>query len=352
MASITIKQAVAEALDELSEADFLRFCDLLTDRREEPRVRSSSVEGKRPWKIAEVLVSTFTEPKALHVAVNILRQMNCNEEAETLVSKTKACVDKRDPTLRKTLKGELELKASQEALKHTACRPPLHAAQQGGLPVKTPKEVEAKVKTSVLSEGGDPCNDRLHLSRCTLRFGKYKGQTFKWLLENDVGYAAFIVGSHQKEKAPTLHQDPLTVNKDSLTKYAMAYPEVVSKVRFNCAYKKAKERDPQPGREGDVLVGFGAHRSETLQDLYESKDPEKIRYVNYLRTMKSTCTPGSKMEDALRYIVQRDQEQATAAPFTQATISAPRGGQTKQKEAGPKYRRPKKDKTNTENTKK
>lgn len=59
--------------------------------------------------------------------------------------------------------------------------------------VKEPKEVQADAKARVLSEGGNPRNDRLVLSRFEIQFGNYKGQTFKWLLENDVGYAAFIV---------------------------------------------------------------------------------------------------------------------------------------------------------------
>uniref|UniRef100_UPI0037E75ECA uncharacterized protein n=1 Tax=Semicossyphus pulcher TaxID=241346 RepID=UPI0037E75ECA len=223
-------------------------------------------------------------------------------------------MDNGDPTLRKTLRGLLELKASEEALKYSPC--PLQAAQQGGLPVKTPEEVEAEAKTLVLSEGGDPSNYRLLLSRFTLQFGKYKGQTFKWLLENDVGYAAYIVTGHQKKKAHTQHQDhSRTANTGSLTAYAMAYPEVVNEVRSNCAYERSKERSRQPGREGEALVGFGDYRLETLQDLYESKDPRKISYVKFLRNKESTCDPGTKMADAVKYILQRDQAQATAATF-------------------------------------
>lgn len=46
---------------------------------------------------------------------------------------------------------------------------------------------------------GDSRDDWLALSRSTIQFGKYTGQTFKWLLENDVQYTASIVASHQKE---------------------------------------------------------------------------------------------------------------------------------------------------------
>ncbi|XP_060906004.1 uncharacterized protein LOC132983629 isoform X2 [Labrus mixtus] len=309
MARTTFKRAIAEVLDNLNKEDYLRFCDQLRDRREEPRVSRTAVEGKRRWEVADVLVSTFTERKAVQVALDLLRQINLNEEAEELDLKTQACADKVDPALHKTLTGELELKPSQEALKG------------GGPQVKRPKEVEAAAKTLNLSKGGDPCHDLVLLSRCMVLFGKYKGQTFKWLLENDVSYVAYVMAGHQAEKKFTVKQDPLTANKDSLLKYAMAYPEVMEEVRFHC--EKAKERSLQPGREGAALVGFGAHRWLTLQDLYESKDSKKIRYVNFLRTMESTCTQGTRMDTAIRYILQRDQEQATAATIRQTTTSIP-----------------------------
>lgn len=84
MSCTTMKWAVVETLRDLSKDDFDMFCLRLRDRRGEPRVRRCAVEGKSALEIAELLVSTFTEPKAPQVAVDILRQINCNEEAETL----------------------------------------------------------------------------------------------------------------------------------------------------------------------------------------------------------------------------------------------------------------------------
>lgn len=111
---------------------------------------------------------------------------------------------KGDPTFRKTSTGELEKKPSQEALKQNACQ---YLLRSNGPLAKKPEEVEAEAKDRVLSEGGDPSNNWLVLSRYTIQFGKYKGQTFKWLLENDVDYVAYIVTSHQKEQKPTMSQN-------------------------------------------------------------------------------------------------------------------------------------------------
>ncbi|GAA6220463.1 uncharacterized protein LOC108899583 [Lates japonicus] len=316
MAHRTIRQAVAEALEDLTRDDFDKFCHQLRDRRGEPRIKHRDVEGKHFLDITDLLVSRFTEYGAGKVAVETLRQINCNQVAETLDSTTKALMDKGDPNFRKTSSGELETKPSQEAEKLRASQRPLTTVT-----VKKPEEGEAEAKACVLSKGGDPCSDQLVLSRCTIQFGQYKGQTFKWLLENDASYAANIVASHQRERVHTKEQSPLMVNKDSLTQYAMAYPEVIEEVTFQCEYEKAKERSLQPGQEGKALVGFGKYRSETLQDLYESK----TSYVNFLRGKKSTCTPGSKMEDAIRYILQRDRAAAATAPSRPRAARKTRG---------------------------
>ncbi|XP_068425994.1 uncharacterized protein [Clinocottus analis] len=304
MVYTTIKRAVRQTLENLRTKDFLTFCEELKDRREEPRVLCSDVEDKSVLQITDLLVSTFTEPKAREVTLDILRLINCNEAAETLQSTTKVCVDKGDPTFRKTSTGELEMKPSQEA---PAGQGPLQAAGPGGPAVsaKKPEEVKAEAKALVLAQGGDAGNERLVLSRYTIQFGKYKGQSFKWLLENDVGYTAWLVADHLKPGQDTTRQSPLMVNKDSLTRYAMAYPEFLKKVR-----------SLQLDSEGVALVGFGCHGSDTLRDLYESTDKDKISYVNFLRTMKSTCNSGTKMDVAVRYIVKRDQNQSAAAATT------------------------------------
>ncbi|XP_029308353.1 uncharacterized protein LOC115021812 [Cottoperca gobio] len=293
MARITIKQDIKKCLKDLCGSDFLTFCHELHDSKEE--VSLSDVENKSILQITNLLVSIFTERKASDVVVDILKQMNCNDEAEKLHAKTRVCVDKGVPTFRRTSTGELETKLSQEALNHADGQLPLKVNVPRGprVKVKTPDEVEAEAKALVLSEGGDPSNESLVLSRHKLQFGKYKGKTFQWLLENNVGYIAYLVNSHQKDERDPMHQDSLMTNKDSLTQYY--------------------ERSLQSDQEGQALAGFGKYKDETLQELYESKD---VSYVNYLRRMKSKCNPGSKMEVAVRYILKRDEIRAAAAAGT------------------------------------
>lgn len=115
-------------------------------------------------------------------------------------------------------------------------------------------------------------------------------------------------------------------SKDSLTRYAKAYREF------------RKVRSLKLAENSRALVGFGRFERDTLSELYRSTDPDRIRcsktnrrdvevdtkqtlssapflfffyrYVNYLRSKESSCTPGSPMEIAVDYILQCDQQGA------------------------------------------
>lgn len=108
----------------------------------------------------------------------------------------------------------MDTKPSQEALNHKAGRWRFSSPVTG----KKPEEVEAEAKARVLSEGGEPCIERLVLSRFMIQFGQYKDQTFKWLLENDLSYAAIMVARHEKQRQNTKWQSPLMANKVQQTK--------------------------------------------------------------------------------------------------------------------------------------
>jgi len=63
------------------------------DRREEPRVRKNAVEDKDEMDVAEVMVKTFTEQKAIEVAIEIMKGIECNEEAAKLEGILKKCTN-------------------------------------------------------------------------------------------------------------------------------------------------------------------------------------------------------------------------------------------------------------------
>ncbi|KAM9782782.1 apoptosis-associated speck-like protein containing a CARD [Neosynchiropus ocellatus] len=82
MADVSV--AIADALEDLSEENFKKFCHRLLARKEAPQVRRKQVEGKSYLDVTDLLVSTFTEAEALTVCVEILKSIGCNNEAQSL----------------------------------------------------------------------------------------------------------------------------------------------------------------------------------------------------------------------------------------------------------------------------
>lgn len=78
----TIKKAIKDVLENLGKDDMNKFRSALVDRREEPRVPVSRVEGRDYLGITDVLVSTFTEKKAVRVTMELLEEIKCLNQAE------------------------------------------------------------------------------------------------------------------------------------------------------------------------------------------------------------------------------------------------------------------------------
>lgn len=137
--------------------------------------------------------------------------------------------------------------------------------------VLRPDQVRAEARARIVERGGDPKNDHAVLAESQLQFGQYRGQTFQWLLGNDVGYACSVISSHEKEREggdPTL--SPLMVNKDALVSYARLFPPMVTAI----ARRRMREGSQSMGGLDDKLVGFGQHGHRTFKSLYEAKDRE------------------------------------------------------------------------------
>ena len=66
----------------------------------------------------------------------------------------------------------------------------------------------------------------------SIQLGKYQGQTFRWLLENDAGYACHLVASHQRERETSASDSPFMANKDSLARYSCAHPAFAEHLKF------------------------------------------------------------------------------------------------------------------------
>ncbi|KAM9341602.1 uncharacterized protein ABDE67_015265 [Symphorus nematophorus] len=152
--------------------------------------------------------------------------------------------------------------------------------------------------------GGEEDRQRARQRLAAARqFGQYRGQTFRWLLSHDVGYAAAIVASHHKEReGGDTSQTPLAGNKDALASYAGLFQD------FTAVVRRTRMREGSASVRGmdQTLVGFGAHSSRSYQSLYDCTTTESRTYLQWLRRQK--VAPGSRMHTLQVYVLGRDAE--------------------------------------------
>ncbi|XP_028327039.1 apoptosis-associated speck-like protein containing a CARD [Gouania willdenowi] len=80
----SIRMSIANALEDICQEDFQKFCSRLLDHKEEPQIRRRQLEGKTFLEVTDLLVVTYTESKALTTTVQILKEIGCNQQANTL----------------------------------------------------------------------------------------------------------------------------------------------------------------------------------------------------------------------------------------------------------------------------
>ncbi|XP_055362011.1 uncharacterized protein LOC129603646 [Betta splendens] len=161
---------------------------------------------------------------------------------------------------------ELTLRPSPEALTVAQA---YHGSE--AWKVKVPQKVKEEAQARTLQGGGDPHCSQLLLSQYEIQFGQYRGQTFKWLLSHDVGYAVSLLASHQKEReSGDTSSSPLMANKDALTSYSKLFPEVMSAVEG----RRATEGSKSVRSQDKKLVEFGPHGAMTYASMYEATGKE------------------------------------------------------------------------------
>ncbi|XP_056614654.1 uncharacterized protein LOC130429852 [Triplophysa dalaica] len=142
--------------------------------------------------------------------------------------------------------GELMLRASKKA----SVMEKLHKAQVSKGVSFVPKDPEAvlgEAKVRVVDAGGDPLDQLVLVGQSVVQFGQYRGKTFKWLLENDIGYSLMVLSAHQREsEAERLNRGALIENKDAFLQYACSFSDVTEAIRL-----RRQREGTLPGFEGE-----------------------------------------------------------------------------------------------------
>ncbi|KAF0045893.1 hypothetical protein F2P81_002422 [Scophthalmus maximus] len=92
-----------------------------------------------------------------------------------------------EPRFRKRADGSLNLSDTTDATK-------LRQAREGKPWMRTmsPEAVVDRAKKALIQHQGDPANRKHLLGFFEIQFGVYHGQTFKWVIENALGYAGTL----------------------------------------------------------------------------------------------------------------------------------------------------------------
>ncbi|KAH3741229.1 hypothetical protein DPMN_047950 [Dreissena polymorpha] len=94
----------------------------------------------------------------------------------------------------------------------------------GSLPAlcQSPDVVENQAVAAVRKLGGDATSRQHILGQYTIQFGKYRGQIFRWIVENSLGFCAYLVYDMRKEVQV---DTPLSANKFALKEHVNSFPQ-------------------------------------------------------------------------------------------------------------------------------
>ena len=175
--------------------------------------------------------------------------------------------------------------------------------------------VKTNALTVVFLRGGDVSDQQEVMGEYLLQFGKYKNKSFKWLLENDVGYIIYLINKVEKEEQDGSF-NPQGNSKDSLLsflQYARGFEEIEDLRRYLLSRKPA----PAVASEGDNTVGFGARTIATWRQIWESRADGYAAFI-----LGVNCIKNSKMFNLQQYLLKQQRaEPCSASPGEAATSS-------------------------------
>ncbi|XP_074466595.1 uncharacterized protein LOC141763311 [Sebastes fasciatus] len=173
--------------------------------------------------------------------------------------------------------------------------------QDKSAPVK--EELVRKNALSVIILRGGDASDKTEVAReYILQFGKYKGKSFRWLLENDIGYTIYLIKNQQKEETAGVFMAGGHI-KDSLlsfVSYALSFQEIQSLLNYEKQKPVVTAAAAAAASEDDQLVGFGSRAKSTWREIWDSRDDGYAAFI-----MRKSCAPGTKMHKLQVYLQKK-----------------------------------------------
>lgn len=164
--------------------------------------------------------------------------------------------------------------------------------------------------------GGDVSDRQEVLGEYELQFRKYKGKSFWWLLEHDVGYTIFLTKKVEEEERAGEFK-PEGPKKDSLISF-LEYSRSFQEIEDLIKYLAGRSVAPPVRNEDDNLVGFGINADQTQRDIQESRAD-----VYAALFLKKKYVSFSKMYRLQQYLTQKkSQLQSVSAELASAGLAA------------------------------
>ncbi|KAM7006187.1 uncharacterized protein LKV04_002808 [Tautogolabrus adspersus] len=183
--------------------------------------------------------------------------------------------------------------------------------QDKSAPIRTAL-VQQNALAVVRQRGGDASDRTEVLGEYILQFGKYKGKSFRWLLENDIGYTMYLIKNVQKEEASGISVTE-GHSKDSLqsfVNYSLSFAEIQSLL----TYEARGGGDMVASLEDDQLVGFGTRAKSTWKEIWDSRADGYATFI-----LGKSCVPGTRMFKLQQYLQKRQQSDSASSPAEHAS---------------------------------
>ncbi|XP_036975405.1 uncharacterized protein LOC119031194 isoform X2 [Acanthopagrus latus] len=178
---------------------------------------------------------------------------------------------------------------------------------------KPKEEVLAEAANFVAGHGGDPADRLLVLAHCQLQFGMFQGQRFRWLLENSLGYAVYLLHSISKE---TVQANPLSENKQLFQEFTSQIAEMTVELEKFSRKQEMQKKAKDTGDQGYLMVEFGDFKGRSMKEVYEDQSQKAQALINYLKT--ADARPNTNMAIFKTYVLKR-RAAATTLPSSAST---------------------------------
>ncbi|KAM8740931.1 uncharacterized protein AB9X84_018452 isoform 2-T2 [Acanthopagrus schlegelii] len=182
---------------------------------------------------------------------------------------------------------------------------------------KPKEEVLAEATTFVTGHGGDPADRLLVLAYCQLHFGMFQGQRFRWLLENSLGYAVYLLHSISKE---TVQANPLSKNKQLFQEFTSQIREMMVELEKFSRKQEMQKKAKDTGDQGYLMVEFGDFKGRSMKEVYEDQSQKAQALINYLKT--ADARPNTNMAIFKTYVLKR-RTAASTLPSSASTSTGP-----------------------------